>query len=221
MRRTLTRFGLLAALAAMTATTACKAKEGSEAGRGETTAAGGALDTGMARHDSAAAAKTDSATAVNAEHNGWSDAQILAYASAANNAEISEGKLAESKAKNAQVKAFARQMVADHQTMLKDGKAFASEHKITPDTTKNDVTGLMKNSRDEVKDLTEKNAGADWDKEFLDKQIDGHKDVLDHLQDAAKGTNNAALRQMLTKASGKVQEHLTKAQALKEKYPAS
>lgn len=42
--------------------------------------------------------------------------------------------------------------------------------------------------------------------------------MLAHLEDAANNTTNAPLRQMLVKASGKLQEHLTKAKALKEKY---
>jgi len=41
--------------------------------------------------------------------------------------------------------------------------------------------------------------------------------VLDKLQDAAKNTNDADLRGGLEKATGKVQEHLTKAQDLKTK----
>jgi hypothetical protein len=53
------------------------------------------------------------------------------------------------------------------------------------------------------------------------REIDGHEHVLAHLEDAARNTINAPLRQMLVKASGKVQEHLTKAKARKEKYPKS
>ena len=40
--------------------------------------------------------------------------------------------------------------------------------------------------------------------------------MLDKLQDAAKNTNSAELRAAIEKASGKVQEHLTKAQSIKE-----
>jgi putative membrane protein len=152
-------------------------------------------------------------------HGGWTDGQILAYAAAASRAEIAEGKLAAAKATNAGVKAFARQMQSEHQTMLKDGESFAASHNITPDTTKDEVRDLAKGAQDQVKDLTDKAAGADWDKKFLDNQIEDHKSVLDKLQDAAKNTTNADLQAQLTKATGKVQEHLTKAQALKEKYP--
>ena len=62
--------------------------------------------------------------------NGWTDAQILAFATAANKGEIAEGKLAETKATNAKVKAFARQMVADHTKMLAEGTAFAKKSRL-------------------------------------------------------------------------------------------
>ena len=179
----------------------------------------------MAMRDSAAM-RRDS-TAVGAQHdstgahtNGWTDGHILAYAAAANTGEVAEGKAAQAKARDAGVKAFARQLVTDHQAMLAEGNAFAKKHNITPDTAQDDVRSLMNESRDHMKDLGDKAAGADWDKSFLDSEIDGHQKVLDKLQDAAKNTTNADLRAMLVKASGKVQEHLTKARALKEKYPA-
>lgn len=202
---------LVGALAvAITTLGACAKKDGTNA---DTLVSYGSVRTDtMAAHDS---------MGPNASHNGWTDAQIVAYASAASDGEISEGKLAQQKATNAGVKAFARQLVVDHLAMFNEGRAFAKKHNIVPDTTKDDITGLMKDGRDHVKDFTEKKAGADWDKAYLDEAIEGHQKVLGKLQDAAKGTTDTALRQMLVKASGKVQEHLTKAQALKEKYPTS
>jgi hypothetical protein len=44
--------------------------------------------------------------------------------------------------------------------------------------------------------------------------IDDHQKVLDKLQDAAKNTTNADLRRA-RKATGEVQQHLTKAQDIK------
>ena len=45
--------------------------------------------------------------------------------------------------------------------------------------------------------------------------IDDHQAVLDKLQDAAKNTTDANVRSALEKATGKVQQHLTKAQDIK------
>ena len=167
-----------------------------------------------ARADSAGGtvARNDSAEAA---RGGWTEPGILGYATAANVGEIAEAKLAEKKATNPAVKAFARQMLADHETLLKDGQALAAKLNAKPDTTTGAAHDLVNDSHDELKDLNDKAAGADWDATFIDKEIDGHQKVLDKLQDAAKNTNDADLRAALEKASGKVQQHLTKAQDIK------
>ncbi len=207
-----TRYGrhCMIALSAATLLVACKPKDNAT---GDTTTAAGAVATGS---DSANKARTDSAnTAANANNN-WTDAQILAFTAAANKGEIAEGKVAETKATNAKVKAFARQLVTDHTAMLSEGNSFAKKNNITPDSTKSDVQDLSKDAKDEVQDMNSKAKGADWDKDFVDKEIDGHKKVLDKLHDFQNSTQNAQLKDMLTKAATKVQQHLDKAQALKD-----
>ena len=119
------------------------------------------------------------------------------------------------KATNAKVKAYARELVAEHRTMLAEEKSMAKKLSVTADTAADDVRDLVNHVRDEVKDLTDKAAGADWDKDFINKMIDDHQKVLDKLQDAAKNTTNTDLRAALEKATGKVQQHLTKAQDIK------
>ncbi|HEY2375666.1 MAG TPA: DUF4142 domain-containing protein [Gemmatimonadaceae bacterium] len=203
----------ISALAAATLLVACKPKSATT----DTTSAAGAVATGS---DSANRARMDSTNAnatPNANANGgWTDGQILAFATAANKGEIAEGKLAETKATNAKVKSFGRLMVSDHTAMLHEGTSFAKKNNITADSTKNDVIDLQKNALDEMKDLQTKPKGNDWDKDFIDKEIDGHKAVLDKLQQAQNATTNPQLKDMLTKATAKVQDHLTKAQAIKD-----
>jgi len=135
----------------------------------------------------------------------------------ANNDEIKEGTLVEKKATSPAVKAFGRQLVADHSAGLKSTKALASKMNVTFDTTSDAAKDLMNQNRDELKDLADTKAGADWDKKFLDKAIDDHQHVLDKLQDAAKNTNDADLRAALEKSAGETQQHLTKAQDIKAK----
>jgi putative membrane protein len=208
-----TRYGrhCMIALSAATLLVACKPKDNAT---GDTTTAAGAVATGS---DSANRARTDSAnTAANANNSGWTDGQILAFTATANKGEIAEGKLAETKATNAKVKAFARQLVTDHTAMLSEGNSFAKKNNITPDSTKSDVQDLQKDAQGDIQDLQSKAKGKDWDEDFVDKEIDGHKKVLSKLQDMQNATSNAQLKDMLTKAQQKVQSHLDKAQALKD-----
>jgi putative membrane protein len=206
-----TRYGrqCMIALSAATLLVACKPKENATT---DTSTAAGAVATGS---DSANRARTDSTTMA-ANSGGWTDGQILAFAAVANKSEISEGKLAVTKATNAKVKAFARQMVTDHTAMLNEGMSFAKKNNITPDSTKSDVVDLQKDAIDESHDLETKPKGNDWDKDFINKEIDGHKKVLDKLQNAQNATTNPQMKDLLTKATAKVQEHLTKAQAIKD-----
>lgn len=169
--------------------------------------AGSAMDTAMTRVDSAAGSLAGGA---------WTDASIVGYATAANMGEINEGELAAKKATNPAVKAFARQMVTDHKAMLSDTKALATRLNMFADTTRGDIRDLSDHSRDELRDLTDKAAGKDWDVDYIDHQIDEHQKVLEKLQDLSKDATNADLRAALVKATGKVQEHLTKAQTIKE-----
>jgi putative membrane protein len=149
----------------------------------------------------------------------WTSPSVIGYAWAANTGEVELGKLGQKKATNAQVKAFAKQMVTDHSAMLADGKALAAKLNAMPDTTADDARDLMGHGRDEIKDLTDKAAGADWDKNYMDKMVDDHQKVLDKLQDAAKNTTDPELTKALEAAVGKVQTHLTKAQDIRAKLP--
>ncbi len=178
----------------------------------DTTAA--RTDSAAGRVDSAARASNDSAARANATSK-WSDASILGYAWAANTGEVRLGQLGVKKATNAKVKAYAQEMVTEHRAMDAEAKSLAAKVNATADTTADNAKDLLDHGRDELKDLTDKAAGADWDKDYIDKAIDDHQKVLDKLQDAAKNTTNADLRAALEKATGKVQTHLTKAQDIK------
>jgi putative membrane protein len=176
-------------------------------------------DSAAGRVDSSTRAMNDSAgrtdTTRNARRGGWTDSTILGYALAANTGEVRFGQLGVKKATNAKVKAFAQEMVTEHRAMQAEAKSLATKVKATADTTADNARDLLNDGRDQIKDLTDKAAGADWDKNYIDKAIDEHQKVLDKLQDAAKNTTNADLRTALEKATGKVQQHLTKAQDIK------
>ena len=202
-----------ALVAALLAVGACKGRDNNV---GDTTAA--RIDTAANRTAAAidtAVRKVDSAAGSLVKRGGWTSASVLGFVAAANTGEIRESELAVRKATTPAVKAFARQIIADHRTLVNDAKSLASKLKVTPDTADDDVRDVMKHASDDIKDLTDKPAGVDWDKEYVDHQIKDHKDVLDKLMDAAKNTTEPDLRAALEKATGKVQEHLTKAQDIK------
>ena len=177
------------------------------------------MDTAAGRVGAAAdtaARRTDSAAASVAKRGGWTDASVLGFIGANNAGEVRLGQLGEKKATNPAVKKFAQQLVTEHRALALEMRSLAAKLSVTPDTVDDDVHDVMDHARDQIKELTDKPAGADWDKKYIDNQIGDHKDMLDKLQDAAKNANSADLRAAIEKASGKVQEHLTKAQSIKE-----
>ena len=182
-----------------------------------------AADTAAARTDSAAG-RVDSASAANSMANDsanrstsgtWTNDHIFGYVHNADNGEIALGKLASTKATNSVVKAFGAQMVKDHQAMMKDAHALMSKVNAGVDSTWDDAKDLAGDGTEKLKELTDKEKGADWDKNYIESQIDMHQRVLDKLQDAVKNNTDTTVTAALTKATAKVQEHLTKAQSIK------
>lgn len=201
MNRTFSRFTIASTVAAFTVLGAC-AKKGDVAAS-DTTAA-------------LAADTTASAGAVASPKSDWTDAQILGFASTASAGEIQEAQLAKSKASNPAVKKFALLMISDHTKMLADGKALATKLAITPDTSKSDVSDLAKDAQNDMKDLSDKKAGKDWDEDYIGKQVDAHQKVLDKLNDASQSVKSPDLKNALNESIAKVQGHLTQAKAIKE-----
>ena len=178
-------------------------------------------DTGAMKIDSAAG-RTDTTAAMSLPSDSgtpkgkWADASVLGFVTVANNGEIVIGKLGERMATNPAVKSYAKLIVSDHQKLLADAKALATKVSATADTTVGDARDFANHANDELKDLSAKAKGADWDKDFINDMIDDHQKVLSQLQDAAQNSQNATVRSALEKASGVVQQHLTKAQDIQK-----
>ncbi|MEO6527725.1 MAG: DUF4142 domain-containing protein [Gemmatimonadaceae bacterium] len=180
---------------------------------------GARTDSAAGRLDSAAAATTgamaDSTRNMANRTADWTNEHIFGFTHNADNGEIALGKLASTKATSAPIKSFAKQMITDHQAMMASAHGLMSKVKAMPDSTWDDAKDLAENGQEKLKELTEKTAGADWDKNYIESQVDIHQKVLDKLTDAAKASTDSMVSKALVKASGKVQEHLTKAQSLK------
>ena len=172
-------------------------------------------DSAAGRVDSAASAMaTDSANRANTASS-WTNDHIFGFAHNANNGEIALGKLAATKATNSMVKSFGSQMVKDHQAMMGDAHALMSKVNATADSTWDDAKDLAGDGAEKLKELTEKDKGADWDKNYIESQVDIHQRVLDKLTDAAKNSTDTTITNALIKTTAKVQEHLTKATSIK------
>jgi putative membrane protein len=172
------------------------------------------VDSAAGRMDSLAMAKTDSGMAMANNAGSWTNDHIFGFAHNANEGEIALGKLASTKATNAKDPELGQQMVTDNTQMMKDAHALMEKVNATADSTWDDAKDLASGAADKLKDLTDKAKGADWDKDYIDSQVEAHQKVLDKLNDAAKATSDTTISAALAKTTAKVQEHLTKAQSI-------
>lgn len=173
-----------------------------------------ATDTTMA-HAADTSMAAGSSTAMSAPAATMTDAQIFAMLAAANQGEIDAGKMASSKATNASVKSFARDMVTAHTKMLNDGNALAKKLNITPDTAAADSINAMNKST--AATLSSATKGAAFDSAYVNAQVAGHEYVLDMVKRAEGQAQNADLKSALTAAEPQVQQHLDRIKDIQSK----
>lgn len=141
------------------------------------------------------------------------DAQISANVMAANTAEIEAGKLAEQKAMNAQVKAFAKHMVEDHSANNKQASTLDKEINVKPEenTNSKQMSADAQSKIDALKSKT----GAEFDKAYIDLQVQMHQQVLDAINNKLTPmAMNPSMKSFLSTTKTHVEQHLAMAKKI-------
>jgi putative membrane protein len=125
-----------------------------------------------------------------------SDAQIAHIAYTAGNLDITAAKVALEKSKTADVRAFAENMVKDHQAVNDKALALVKKLGVTPED--NDTSkGLVKQQAEKQAELA-KLSGAAFDKAYVDNEVAFHKAVIGSLETTLiPSTENAELKSLL------------------------
>ena len=195
------RFRVAALTAAVLTMAACAKKD---TGAADTTAA-----------SSTVSADTSTMAASSTSTGGtWSDANILALLDEANAADSSEGAIAATKGTSAAVRNFGKQMVADHHKMRVQGEALAKKLSLTPTPPAGDNT--TSDAQKEMDNLNATAKGKDFDKAYVDGQVDDHKKVLDLAVKAMAQAQSTELKNLIQKATPVVQSHLDKAESIQK-----
>jgi len=124
--------------------------------------------------------------------------------------EIQAAQIAEQKSKNAEVKAFAKKMIADHTALTKEMKPLITAAGQTPPA---DLDQRRKGFLDNLKAA---DAGS-FDKTYMDQQVAAHDEALTLMQGYAKDGSDAGLKAAAAKAVPKVQMHSDMAKKLQAK----
>lgn len=107
------------------------------------------------------------------------DAQIAGIVVAANSVDIDAGKLAQKMTKNAQVRAFAKQMVTDHSGVNKQAVALVTRLKVTPQDSELSKSLTQGGNENLAKLKTLK--GKEFDRAYVRQEVVYHQAVIDAL----------------------------------------
>ena len=138
------------------------------------------------------------------------DKKFLAMAAQSDVNEIKLSELAEQKASNPDVKAFAGKMVTEHKAMTASMKPFADSWGLTPPDGPD---------ADHQKEWDKLNglSGADFDKEYMSAMVSDHAKAMSAFTSEAKDTKDAKFRAAVIKGKTHVAAHKNMAYDLKKK----
>jgi len=135
------------------------------------------------------------------------DAQIASIVVTANQVDIDAGKLAQTQASSAEVKAFGKQMVTDHTGVNKQATALVTKLKVTPEDNATSKS-LKQGGEDNLKNLRSLK-GAAFDKAYVDHEVAYHQAVLDAVDKTLiPNAKNEELKALLVKVRPAFVAHL-------------
>jgi putative membrane protein len=147
---------------------------------------------------------------------GPTDPQIAHIVVTANQVDIDAGKLAESKATSADVKAFGKQMVTDHSGVNAQATALVTKLKVTPEDNPTSQS-LKKGGEDNLKNLNGLKGGA-FDKAYVDHEVAYHEQVLSAIDKTlVPNAKNEELKGLIVKVRPAFVAHLEHAKQLQAK----
>jgi putative membrane protein len=143
----------------------------------------------------------------NAKSEKRADAKRLRDIANANLAEIEAGKLATTKASNADVKKFAQQMVDDHGKELQELQKLAQAKNV-------DLPSAPDAKHQRAMKKLQGLSGADFDREYMRMQVKDHRDAHKLAERTGKRAEDEQLKAAAQKAAPEIQEHLKMAQQI-------
>lgn len=138
------------------------------------------------------------------------DAQFLVDATTISLEEIGLGELAKTNGTIQEVKDLGAMMVTDHEKAVNEVKALAAKKMVAipealPDKQQEDVGKFSKKT------------GKDFDKDYSDKMVDGHKDAIDKFEKEAKDGQDAEIKAWAEQTLPTLRKHLDHAMACRDK----
>lgn len=129
--------------------------------------------------------------------------EFVRKATSSNMLEIETSKLALQRTKNAEVKAFAQQMIADHTKASKEMAAAVKKAKIDPTIAPKE----MEDSHQDILNALKKSSDTQFDEDYIDAQEDAHDEAVSLFEKYAQDGDNEAIKQFATKTLPVLKKH--------------
>jgi putative membrane protein len=151
---------------------------------------------------------------VRTEVESLTDGKIIEITHVANTAEIAQAKLALLRSLDPSVRRLARTIVTDHQKADHAGARVAEQNRLV--LAESGISKRLQTDAD--KTLTDLNgkSDADFDRAYVDAQIDQHKSVLRLIDEKLTASaNSSAVKSLLATVRPHIQMHLDRSKAIK------
>ena len=135
------------------------------------------------------------------------DKDFIEKAAAGGMLEVQAGKMAESKAQNAEVKSFGSMLVTDHSAANDELKSLAQKKGVTL------PTALPKKEQKTVDKLSK---SKDFDKDFVHDGVQDHKHDIKDFEKASKDAKDPDVKAFAAKTLPTLQKHLQRAEELEK-----
>jgi putative membrane protein len=169
-------------------------------------------DTGL---ETATSASTPDAGLARPPAPGMSDANIFHILDRANMLDSAAGSVAVTKGTNSEVRDYGRLMMRDHHDLRQRGADLAKRIAIVPEPPPGDPSQARMDRAMSV--LAGAAKGRDFDKAYIDNEVETHKSVLETLTAAMAAAQNAELQNMIQKAAPTILGHFDMAQSIQRK----
>jgi putative membrane protein len=162
----------------------------------------------------AAALVFSSSLAIAADKLSSGDQKFIKEAAAGGMLEVELGKLATEKASSQQVKDFGKRMERDHSKVNAELKQLASTKNVQLPT---ELEGKEKSTYERLSKLS----GDRFDREYMQRMIDDHKEDVGAFQKQADKGDNADVKSFAAKTLPTLKEHLELAQSTGQQVGAA
>ncbi len=125
-------------------------------------------------------------------------------------AEVRLGRLAQDRASNPEVRAFAEMMVRDHTKAGDELKQIASRHNLRMDEKTGDH-----GDHNDLQERLAKLSGVEFDREYIDAMVDDHEKAINDVEDKTD-SNNQDVKQWATSTLPTLKQHLERAKSIQE-----